>query len=176
MDSAAILIETGVNDSVRCSLTNSSCSPTLMLYARWRVQEREISELSASLRAHALADISSPSSPMPEGTATSSLQSHAQAHQGQQHSSDTSAMGDTSPDASVLGRSATAQGNKVSDAEDSSAGSSYASIPHGEIWLAICSSSCDLNISCAGRLTSACESPYVHSYSANSRIRHSWAW
>ena len=123
---AAILIETRINDLIRCSLMNSSCSPTLMPYAHWRVQEREVSKPSASLRAHALADISSPSSSMPEGTATSSLQSHAPAHQGQQHSSDTSAMGDISPDVSVLGRSATAHGSKVSDGEDSSAATSYA--------------------------------------------------
>ena len=92
------------------------------------VQARDSQDTSSALRAHALADISSPAGSMPEGTTQSALQAHAPSAHDHQHSSEASGLEDSSPEASVAGRSSS--GRKKFDSEDLSGATSFASAAH----------------------------------------------
>lgn len=94
-----------------------------------QTQAKDNQDASSALRAHALADISSPAGSMPEGTTQSALQAHAPSAQDQQHSSEASGVEDSSPEASVTGRSAA--GFSKGDAEEGlSEATSYTSAAH----------------------------------------------
>ena len=94
-----------------------------------QMQARGSQDASGALRAHALADISSPAGSMPEGTTKSALQAHAFSAHRQQHGSEVSGVEDSSPEASVTGRSVA--GLSKGDAEeDHSGATSYASAAH----------------------------------------------
>ena len=94
-----------------------------------QMQARGSQDASSALRAHALADISSPAGSMPAGTAKSALQAHAFSAHHQQHGSEASGVEDSSPEASVTGRSA-ADRSKGDIEEDLSGATSYASAAH----------------------------------------------
>lgn len=93
------------------------------------MQAKDSEDASSALRAHALADISSPAGSMPDGTIKSELGAHAPSAHDQQHSSEASGIEDSSPEASVTGRSGS--GSKKFDTEENlSAATSYTSAVH----------------------------------------------
>ena len=93
------------------------------------MQAKDNQDASSALRAHALTDISSPAGSMPDGTIKSALRAHAPSAQDQQHSSEASGVEDSSPEASVTGRS-TAGFSKGDIEENLSGATSYASAAH----------------------------------------------
>ncbi len=93
------------------------------------MQAKDSEDASSALRAHALADISSPSGSMPDGTPKLALEAHAPSSHDPQHSSEASGIEDSSPEASVTGRSASGS-KKLDTEEDLSAATSYASAVH----------------------------------------------
>ena len=93
------------------------------------MQAKDGEDASSALRAHALADISSPAGSMPDGTTKSELGAHAPSVHDQQHSSEASGVEDSSPEASVGGRSSSGA-KKLDTEEDLSAATSYTSAVH----------------------------------------------